>query len=410
MASVGGVLKVLDLHPTDVHLSYLPLAHILAFMVEVACLANGCALAYGNARTLTDASVRNSKGDISESTPSFLVGVPTVYDKIKSGIMGKIEKSSFLVRTLFRLGCASKKAALAVGKTTPFYDLLVFNKIKLALGGKVRFIISGGAPLSKECGEFLKICFSAPVIQGYALTETTAGGTIGALDDPEAHTNVGPPVGSTEIKLVDCPEMGYTHLDPEPRGEIWIRGPGVSRGYYENPEKTEEDFTPDCWFKTGDVGRLNKNGTLSIIDRKKNLIKPPHGEYVAVERLEATYKNCPLVANIMVCASSSYNELVALVFPDKHRLEGWSEKNNIHLSWKALCEDKRAEKYVLDCLNETWKTTKLRGFERISAVKLYPDEWTPENGWLTAAMKLQRPKVQLQEKDVIDAMYARFQT
>eukprot|EP01126_Amoeba_proteus_P005535 TRINITY_DN1186_c0_g5_i1.p1 TRINITY_DN1186_c0_g5~~TRINITY_DN1186_c0_g5_i1.p1 ORF type:complete len:612 (-),score=97.94 TRINITY_DN1186_c0_g5_i1:416-2251(-) len=281
MASVGGVLKVFSLYPQDVHLSYLPLAHILAFMVEVACLANGCALAYGNARTLTDASVRNCKGDISESIPSFLVGVPTVYDKIKSGITAKIEKSPLLVRKLFQLGFDSKKAAVSVGKTTPLFDLLVFNKIKLALGGNVRFIISGGAPLSKECGEFLKICFGVPVIQGYALTETTAGGTIGMLDDLESHTNVGPPIGSTEIKLVDCPEMGYTHHDPEPRGEIWIRGPGVSKGYYENPEKTAEDFTPDRWFKTGDVGRLNRNGTLSIIDRKKNLIKPPHGEYVA---------------------------------------------------------------------------------------------------------------------------------
>lgn len=136
-----------------------------------------------------------------------------------------------------------------------------------------------------------------PVLQGYALTETTAGGTLGEYDDLQGAVSVGPPVCCVEMKLVDCPEMGYTHNDTDPRGEIWIRGPNVSKGYYKNPEKTyaeprflvlimirKEEFTDDGWFKTGDVGRLNKNGTISIIDRKKNLIKPPHGEYIAYVR------------------------------------------------------------------------------------------------------------------------------
>jgi len=255
------------------------------------------------------------------------------------------------------------------------------------------------------------------MLQGYALTETCAGGTIGDFDDFESHTNVGPPLSSVQMKFVDVPEMGYTHRDVDKdtgvsmiRGEIWLKGPNVTSGYYKNPEKTKEEFTPDGWFKTGDIGKVNKNGTISIIDRKKNLIKPPHGEYVAVERLEASYKNCPLVTNIMVCASTSYNEVVALVQPNKINLEKWAKANNVpEDSWEALCKDPRANKAVMDGLLKTWKETQLKGFERICAVALFPEEWTPQNEWLTAAMKLARPHVQKEQKKTIEELFSKFQ-
>jgi long-chain acyl-CoA synthetase len=173
------------------------------------------------------------------------------FPRLKAGILSKVEKSSGLAKFFFNQAYASKKAAVSVGKDTPLWNTIVFSKFKAALGGNVRFVVSGGAPLSKECGEFLRVyvpvvslsspclsCFGVPVLQGYALTETVAGGTLGELDDLSAATNVGPPICAVEMKLVDCPEMGYTHNDPEPRGEIWIRGPNVSKGYYKNPEKT----------------------------------------------------------------------------------------------------------------------------------------------------------------------------
>jgi len=347
--------------------------------------------------------VRNCLGDLTESKPSFLVGVPTIYDKIKAGITAKIAGSSDFVQFMFKMGFEQRKAALAAGKDTPLFNLLVFNKMKSAVGGNLRWMISGGAPLSKECGEFLRVCFGIPMIQGYALTETTAGGTIGDFEDLDSVTNVGPPLATVQMKVVDCPEMGYTHLDQTegkltPRGEIWIKGPNVSVGYYKNPEKTREEFV-DGWFKTGDIGRINPNGTFSIIDRKKNLVKPPHGEYIAVERLEASYKNCPFVANIMVYACSTHNEVIALVFPNKITLEKWAATNGVpEDSFEALCKDPRANKAVLDSLAETMRVTNLKPMERISAVALYPDEWTPQNGWLTAALKIQRPAIHVAQK------------
>jgi len=408
VASIAGALAGIKVHKGDVHLSYLPLAHILAFTLESGVLAIGGTLAYGTPRTLSDNLVRNCKGDITEAMPNFLVGVPGVFDKIKAALVHKIKSGSSFSQSVFKYAYDMRKAALAVGKDTPIFNALIFNKMSAAIGGRVRFIVSGGAPLSKECGEFLKVCFGVPVIQGYGLTETTAAVTIGEMDDPHGYANAGPPFCSVQFKLVDVPEMNYLHTDTDPRGEIWVRGPGICLGYFKNPEKTAEDFV-DGWFKTGDIGRVNKNGTLSIIDRKKNLIKPPHGEYIAVERLESSYKNCPLVSNIMVYASESHNELLAFIQPNKAALESWAKKAGIEEHWEELCKDERAEKAVMDALGQTWKETNLKSMERISAVVLFPEEWTPQNGFLTAAMKISRPTIVEKHKDLIKQLYKKLE-
>eukprot|EP01126_Amoeba_proteus_P033208 TRINITY_DN3257_c0_g1_i15.p1 TRINITY_DN3257_c0_g1~~TRINITY_DN3257_c0_g1_i15.p1 ORF type:complete len:430 (-),score=83.37 TRINITY_DN3257_c0_g1_i15:357-1646(-) len=408
MASVGGVVKSLQLFPGDVHLSYLPLAHVFAFVVELVCLSKGVSIAYGNSRSFSDRSVRNCLGDISEARPSFLVGVPSVYHTLKAGIMEEVEKFIRPVRHVFDMAYEWKKKSLKMGTDTPILNKLFFGRFGKVLGGKVRFILSGGSPLSRECGEFMRICFGVPVLQGYGLTETVAGGAIGEMDDMESHLNIGPPVCSTEIKLLDCPELGYTHHDdPEPRGEICVRGPHVSSGYLKKDSK-RRDFMNDGWFKTGDIGRLNRNGTISLIDRKKNLVKPPHGEYVTVERLESTYKNCPFVENILIHASSHHNQIVALIFPNAQVLEEWADKHNIDETWVELCSNSLVEKAVLKSLNDTWKKTNLLGFERISAVKLYHQEWNTENGWLTPTFKVRRQKIEEQEKHVIEELYKQF--
>jgi len=148
-----------------------------------------------------------------------------------------------------------------------------------------------------------------------------------------------------------------------------------------------------------------KMAQFPLLTEKKNLVKPPHGEYIAPERLEAAYKNCDMVENIVVYACAEKNEVVALVQPNKRRLQQWATDKGIDMEWSKLCNDDRASKAVLGALKETWKETHLRGFELIQAVALYSEEWTTQNGWLTAALKLQRQKIHTEQRSVIQGLY-----
>eukprot|EP01129_Flabellula_baltica_P014868 TRINITY_DN725_c0_g1_i1.p1 TRINITY_DN725_c0_g1~~TRINITY_DN725_c0_g1_i1.p1 ORF type:complete len:662 (-),score=170.38 TRINITY_DN725_c0_g1_i1:549-2534(-) len=369
MATINGVTKAVDPTEDDVYLSFLPLAHILAFDVESALLCRGSRIGTGTPRTLVDSGVTNCRGDIAELRPTVFVGVPSILTKIVKTIESKVETQSAFKQMLFRKAISDKVAALKYGTQTPIWDKLIINKMKQILGGRLRLILSGGAPLSVKVAETLRGCFGIPVIQGYGLTETCGGGSVMELNDFTVG-EAGPPIVSVKIKLLDCPEMGYTSDDkPYPRGEICIKGDSVVDGYYKMPELTEEVFI-DGWFHTGDIGCFMPNGNLKIIDRKKNLIKPPHGEYIAydtstrtdirIEQLESIYKDSQLVEHICVYASSDYNEVVALVHPNKANLESWAKDNGLgDLSWEELCADHKAESEVLKDLGSINSKTKV---------------------------------------------------
>jgi len=174
-------------------------------------------------------------------------------------------------------------------------------------------------------------------------------------------------------------------------------------------KKTEEDWTEDKWFKTGDIGQMFPNFTFAIIDRKKSLIKPPHGEYISPERLESIYRNCSLVENIMVVVSSDHDELIAFVCPKRRALEDWASSQHIKGELSDICKNPKAEKLFLDELNKSWSSAKLKNIERISGVKLFPEEWSTDNGWLTAAMKIKRNEVQKDHAKEIEEIYERIQ-
>jgi len=404
VGALSGLLSGIGVTKDDVYLSFLPLAHVLAFIVECAALYFGATIGYGRPRTLVDSAVKGCLGDIRTLRPTIFCGVPTMYDKIKQTVAGRISKSPSIIKFLFSKGFSSKAAALKKGQSTPLWNLLVFNKLKDQLGGKVRVIVSGGAPLSPECHQFLQVCFSAPVLQGYGLTETCGAGTLMEVDDFSTGS-AGPPVACCEIKLVDVPDMEYRSKDDPPRGEIWIRGKNVALGYYKK-QKTENDFV-DGWFRTGDVGQFLSNGNLQIIDRIKNLVKPPHGEYIAIERLESIYKNSKFIDNICIHADSNHYDVVALVAPNKSALQEWATKNNIKEAnnFEELCNLQQARKAVMDDLVTVSKASKLKSIELVKNVKLFPEEWTPDNGWLTAATKLRRNYVEKQYKPDIDKLY-----
>ena len=281
-------------------MTYLPLAHILEFVFENACIYWGGLMGYGNPKTLSDTSVRNCKGDIREFRPTVLVGVPAVWESVKKGVIGKVNAGNPLVKNLFWGALTAKNALLWSGLPgAAILDAVVFKKVKEATGGRLRICMNGGGPIAKETQRFISMAIT-PMISGYGLTETSA---MGALMDPMEWTDeaLGTMPASIEIKLVDFPDAGYYATNAQPQGEIWIRGPSVTSGYYDNEKETQEAITPDGWFKTGDVGEWDKNGHLKIIDRKKNLVKTLNGEYIALEKVSASVSS--LLTNVKMYRS-----------------------------------------------------------------------------------------------------------
>lgn len=241
-------------------------------------------MGYGSPKTLSDSSVRNCNGDIREFRPTILVGVPFVWESVKKGIIAKVNQGSPLVKNLFWGALAAKGFLLSTGLPgAGILDAIVFKKVREATGGRLRVCMNGGGPVAKETQKFISMAVT-PMISGYGLTETTG---MGALCDP-CHWTVdalGDIPSSIEVKLVDFPEAGYFAKNNPPQGEIWIRGPPVFEGYYDNEKETQEAITSDGWFKTGDIGEWDQNGHLKIIDRKKNLVKTLNGEYIALEKV-----------------------------------------------------------------------------------------------------------------------------
>ena len=381
LAAIAGVTTIIGQYigPGDRLLTYLPLAHILEFVFENACLFWGGTMGYGNPRTLSDASVRNCKGDIREFRPTILVGVPAVWESVKKGIISKVNQGSMVVRNLFWGALATKSFLMSTGLPgSGILDAVVFKKIKDATGGQLRICMNGGGPIAKDTQRFISMAIT-PMVSGYGLTETTA---MGALMDPLhwSDTSLGDIPSSIEIKLVDFPDAGYHAANNPPQGEIWIRGAPVIDGYFKNEQETAEAFSDDGWFKTGDIGEFDKNGHLRIIDRKKNLVKTLNGEYIALEKLESIYRSASIVANICVYAASDKNRPIAIIVPAEPALKKMAQENRIEGNGlEDLVHDKKLNGFVLKDLQAAGRAGGLNGIEIIEGVVLSEDEWTPAN-------------------------------
>jgi len=266
--------------------------------------------------------------------------------------------------------------------------------------------LSGGAPISRETQEFLTVTL-CPILQGYGMTESCGMCTVLAPDQFK-YGSTGAPVPCVEIKLIDVPEAGYLSTNTQPQGEICIRGGCVTPGYYKNEQVTKETFTDDGWLQTGDIGEWLVDGTLSIIDRKKNLVKLSHGEYIALERLESIYKSTIYVSNICVCADSYRDRPVALIFPVEAQILNIAKEKNLgNLSFEQLCDNKEIVSAVLQaCLTQA-KKSDLKPAELLSTITLTHEEWTAQNGLLTAAHKIKRKDLQTRYKADIDRMYGK---
>ncbi|WVQ77803.1 hypothetical protein IAR50_007493 [Cryptococcus sp. DSM 104548] len=395
------------LTPKDSYLAFLPLAHILEFVVENSFVFAGLPIGYGRVKTLTDASVRECKGDIAEFRPSIMVGVPAVWELIRKGILSKVDQAGGLKKSIFNFALKAKTAANSYGipLVAGLTDAIVFDGVRAQTGGNLKIMFSGGGAVSKSTQQFLSTAL-VTMIQGYGLTESTA---MAAILNPGwmQYGAVGGPVPAAEVKLVDAPEAGYLSTNDPPTGEILVRGPAIFKGYYKRPDLDKEAFTEDGWFRTGDVGQWNKDGTLSIVDRLKNLVKLSGGEYIAIEYLESIYKSCPLVANGAVIANGEHNQPAMVVVAHPQNLPAFAKKNGLGdgEDLEHLCTDDKVVEAALKELNAVGKKAGLKGMELLEAIVLVADEWTPESGFLTAAQKLQRKTIDKHYEDRIKAVY-----
>ncbi|XP_019759467.1 long-chain-fatty-acid--CoA ligase 4 isoform X8 [Dendroctonus ponderosae] len=413
IATLKAFCDATDIYEQDIMIGFLPLAHVFELLVETVCLCAGVPIGYSSALTMLDSSSKikkGTKGDASVLQPTCMTSVPLILDRISKTIQDKLGKSSDLKKLIFKFSYDYKAKWARRGYDTPIINKFVFGAIRQLMGGHIRLIISGGAPLAPETHEQINNCLCATIIQGYGLTETTSSACVQDFYD-KSFGRVGGPTTICEIKITNWEEGGYRVTDkPYPRGEILVGGDNVSAGYYKLPGKTAEEFLEadgKRWFKTGDIGEVHDDGVVTIIDRKKDLVKLQAGEYVSLGKVETQLKTCPLVDNICVYGESSKQYCVALVVPNQSNLMelatkiGMGDKN-----FEELCDLPEMEKAVANELAEHAKRAKLQKFEIPHAVKLVAEVWSPDMGLVTAAFKLKRKDIQDRYQCDLRRMYA----
>ncbi|XP_056148876.1 long-chain-fatty-acid--CoA ligase 3b [Lampris incognitus] len=413
IAGITGMAeRIPNLNETDTYIGYLPLAHVLELSAELVCISHGCRIGYSSPQTLADQSTKikkGSKGDTSVLRPTLMAAVPEIMDRIYKNVMTKVEEMSSVQKTLFVLAYNYKMEQISKGYSTPLCDSLVFKRVRSLLGGNTRVLLSGGAPLSAATQRFMNICLCCPVGQGYGLTETCGAGTISEIWDYSTG-RVGAPLVCSEITLKDWEEGGYYSTDkPNPRGEIVIGGPNVTMGYYKNDTKNREDFFVDKngqrWFCTGDIGEVDPDGCLKIIDRKKDLVKLQAGEYVSLGKVEAVLKNCPFIDNICAYANSDQSYVISFVVPNQKQLMTLANQKQVKGSWEEICNNPEMEREVLRIITEAAISAKLERFEIPKKICLSAEPWTPETGLVTDAFKLKRKELKTHYQEDIERMY-----
>lgn len=406
--------RKLGLHAGVKYLGYLPLAHIMELMYEFNVLASGASISYADPKSLT-ATGAYPAGALEVFAPTHMVAVPKIWDTIKKAIVAKVALSSPVAQALVNTALQWRAFAITIGLDTPLFNVLVFKKFKKFIGGNLEHALSGGGPLNGEVQNFIRVAFGFPLVQGYGLTETCAGLTVQSTDDMR-NGIVGSPIPCVEVRLDSTPDIcdkaGVAYLSTDRkdvdgndiwgRGEIMLRGENVTTGYYMMPEKTKEVYI-DGWFATGDIGQFMEDGSIRIVDRKKNLVKLKSGEYVALEKMEMVYGNCDFVDAIAggICCygDGDMDRCIALFQIAKPASMQWAKKTGLigeteqEGDWEKVKSSKALYAHVMECFKKEHANSDLSHIEKLIAVAMLEDPWTPENGCLTAANKLQRRKV-----------------
>uniref|UniRef100_A0A8C3SIC3 Long-chain-fatty-acid--CoA ligase n=1 Tax=Chelydra serpentina TaxID=8475 RepID=A0A8C3SIC3_CHESE len=395
-AFVKATEKVIIPGTEDVLISFLPLAHMFERIVECVILCHGARIGFfqGDIRLLMD--------DLKTLQPTVFPVVPRLLNRMFDKIFGQANTS--LKRWILDFASKRKEAELRSGiiRKNSLWDKLIFHKIQASLGGKVRLMITGAAPVSASVLTFLRAALGCQFYEGYGQTECTAGCSLTLPGDWTAG-HVGAPMPCSLLKLVDVEEMNYFAVKGE--GEVCVKGPNVFQGYLKDPEKTAEALDKAGWLHTGDIGKWLPNGTLKIIDRKKHIFKLAQGEYIAPEKIENVYMRSEPVAQVFVYGESLQAFLIAIVVPDAETLSNWAKKKGFEGSYEELCKNKDLKKSILEDMLKVGKESGLKSFEQVKGIALSMEMFSIENGLLTPTLKAKRRELQKFFKSQIDELY-----
>jgi long-chain acyl-CoA synthetase len=373
---------------------WLPLSHSFGKLLEVVQLAIGFS-------TTVDGRIPKLVENLAVIKPTFMAAAPRIFEKVYNKVVQGVEAGSPLKQKIFRFAVrngmkvsklrqAGKEPGGLLAMKFKIADALVFSKLRDRFGGRIRFFVSGSAPLSREMAEFFHAA-GVLILEGYGLTETSAFTFVNRPDSFKFGT-VGMAAPGTEVKL-----------DPAD-GEILIRGRGVMRGYHNLPDVTSETLTEDGWLRTGDIGELDAAGRLKITDRKKDLIKTSGGKYVAPQKLEASLKaGCAYLSQVVVHGNAR-NFCTALVTLDEEGIVGWATDNGKGgASIADLAKDADVNQMVQDAVDNLNGT--LASYETIKKFAIVAPDFSVENGLLTASLKVKRKVVESTYKEVLDGFY-----
>jgi len=392
LSNIEGVLVPIPISDKDIFLSFLPLSHVFERMA-----GNFVPYALGSTVAFAE-SIEKVAENMGEVHPTVMTSVPRLYEKMYTKINVAVEEGSPIKRKIFRwslkVGGEMQKAQKAgnVSSVLQFKhniaDKLVFSKLKERMGGKLRFFVSGGAPLSQEIGEFFAMA-GITIIECYGLTETSPGITAGKEGDI-VYGTVGEPLHNVEVKIAED-------------GEILTRGPHVMVGYHDNEEATKEAIDGDGWFHTGDIGEFDDGGRLRITDRKKNILVTAGGKNIAPAPIENMLITSPLIEQVMLIGDRR-KFVSALIAPDFDYLKTLAEKKGITTSSnEELVSDTGVYTLMEEEINKL--LVDISNYERVKQFLMIPRLLTIEDGEITPSMKIKRKVVIEKFAGQIDALY-----
>jgi long-chain acyl-CoA synthetase len=377
-----------DFGPTDALISFLPLSHVTARALDYVMFTHGVQVAYCSKFDKLPQAMH-------EIRPTVFVGVPRVFEKIREEALRRTAQSPVKKRLLaWALGVGASHIETVYDGRQPaswrwkLANKLVYSKVREAFGGRVRIFVSGGAPLGVDTIHWFASAGMA-LWEGYGLTETSP---LIALNTPLTHRigAAGKPMGNLDLKL-------------DGDNELLVRGPSVFAGYWQKPEASAECFTPNGFFRTGDIARFDADGFLFITDRKKELLKTSGGKFVAPQPIENKLKNNPLVAEAAL-VGDRHKFVCVLLAPNFTALEEWAKQNSIAFSSRAqLVADSRVQGLYAEIVREV--NASLANFESLKRFRVVPDEWTQDSGEMTPSMKLKRRVINQRYAALIASLY-----